>query len=192
MPRSAHRLTRRFGLDALPAQALRKGLAPALQVGLAWVQPLAVLGLRPHAEVHMRVRLVVVQHHHVVVVGQPDPGELARRLLHGQRIGAARHRQHDVVGLASGAVVVDARAAHLPLPLDGLQCLLAAFGDAAIVFDRQPAVLADVAQVCGDGHHAPAAAGDLDHHLRGAPDGGRDAAADGGSALAGGVQARGL
>jgi hypothetical protein len=100
--------SRRLGLDAQPAQPFRKGLAPALQIGLARVQAFAVLGLCPHADVHMRVRLVVVQHHHVAVVCQLDPGELARCMLDDQRIGAVRHRQHDVDGLAPRAVVVDA------------------------------------------------------------------------------------
>jgi hypothetical protein len=36
----------------------------------------------------------------VLVVGQFGLRELARRALHGQRVGAARHRQHDVEGLA--------------------------------------------------------------------------------------------
>ena len=43
-------------------------------------------------------------------------------------------------------------------------------GIAAVVFDVQAAVLADVAEVRGDGLHAAPAAGHLDHHLRRAAD----------------------
>jgi len=49
----------------------------------------------------MRVGLVVVRHHHVLVIRQLGVGELARGVLHAQWIGAARHRQHDVEGVAS-------------------------------------------------------------------------------------------
>ncbi len=69
-PDTPRRLPRRLGLDPALAQLLREGLAPAVQVGLARVQALAVLRLGAHADVHVRVGLVVVQHHHVLVVGQ--------------------------------------------------------------------------------------------------------------------------
>jgi len=61
-----------------------------VQIGLARVEALAVLGLGTHADVYMRVGLVVVQHHHVLVVSPLALRELARRALHGQRIGATR------------------------------------------------------------------------------------------------------
>ena len=43
-----------------------------MQVGLARIQSLPVLGLSPHADVHMRVGLVVVQDHHVPAFRQID------------------------------------------------------------------------------------------------------------------------
>jgi hypothetical protein len=147
-----------------------------------------VLGLGPHADVHMRVGLVVVQHHHVLVVGQFDLRELARRALHGQRVGAARHRQHDVEGLApltGFSDVVDQRAAEAPVIGQVVQRVLASHGLSTLVLDVEPAVLADVAEVGSDGLHAAPAARHLDHHLRRAADHGRfDALADGGGALA--------
>lgn len=56
----ARRLPRRLGLDTVAAQLLGEGLPPAVQVGLARVQALAVLRLGPYADVHMRIGLVVV------------------------------------------------------------------------------------------------------------------------------------
>jgi hypothetical protein len=100
------------------------------------------------------------------VVRQLGLRELARRPLHRQRVGAARHRQHDVEGLAPGADVVDQAAAVAPVVGQLVQRVLAAHRLAAFVLDLEPAVLADVAQVRGDGLHAAPAAGDLDHHLR--------------------------
>ena len=89
-----------FGLDAPVAQLLGEGLPPAVQIDLARVQALAVLGLGPDADVHMWVGLVVVQHHHLLVIRQLDLGELARGVLQAQRVGPAWHRQHDIEGLA--------------------------------------------------------------------------------------------
>lgn len=66
----------------------------------------------------MRVGLVVAQHHHDRVVGQFDVGEPARRALGRQRVGATRHRQQDVEGLAPLAGfgdVVDQRAGEAPV-----------------------------------------------------------------------------
>jgi hypothetical protein len=103
-PGDASRRPRRgFGLDAPVAQLLGKGLAPAVQVFLAGVQAFAVSPLRANADVHVRIRLVRVQHHDVAMVRQFGLGELARRLAHHASIGAGRHRQHDVEGLASFA-----------------------------------------------------------------------------------------
>ncbi len=78
--------------------------------------------------------------------------------------------------------VVDQRSAVAPLVDQVLQGLLAVAHDAAIVHDLEPAVLADVAEVRGDGRHASTATRDLDHHLRCATRyGGLDALADHGS-----------
>jgi hypothetical protein len=41
--------------------------------------------------------------------------------------------------------------------------------EAAVVLERQPSALADVAKVRGDGRHAATFASDLDHHLRRPP-----------------------
>ena len=50
---------------------------------------------------------------------------------------------------------------------------------ASVVFDVEPSVLADVAEVRGDGRHASAATRDLDHHLGRTPhDRGLDAPSD--------------
>ena len=165
-------------VDAALAQSFGEGLAPALQVGFARVEPLALLRRGLDAQVHVRVGLMVVQDHHIAVVGELDPGEFACRPLHGQRIGAARHRQHDVEGFAAWAHGVDLGAADAPLALDLVQRLLAAFDSAAVVFDVQAASSADVAQMCSDRRHAAAAAGDLDHDLWRTPHRRLDAAAD--------------
>jgi hypothetical protein len=166
-------LPRGFRLDALLAQLRRKGLAPAVQVRLARVQAPAVLRLRTHADVHVRVGLVVVQHHHALVVGQLGLRELACRPLNARRVAAARHRQHDVEGLAPRARVLDQAAAVAPVVDQLAKRILAAHRLAALVLDLESAVLADVAEVRGDRLHAAPAARHLDHHLRRAARGAR-------------------
>jgi len=64
-------------------------------------------------QVHVRVGLVLVQHHHVAVIGELDVRELAGRSLNDEGIGAPRHRQHDVEGLASMALLADVGTAEL-------------------------------------------------------------------------------
>jgi hypothetical protein len=53
-----------------------------------------------------------------------------------------------------------------PLLDEVVHALLAFVHHAPVVFDGQPALLADVAKVGRDGRHAASAASDLDHHLR--------------------------
>ncbi len=154
-----------LGLDAPSAQPLSKGLAPPAQVFLARIQAFAVTPFRAHADVHMRVRLVRVQDHHVAVVRQLGLRKLPRGLPQHMGIRAGRHRQHDVEGLAALADLRDARAAEPPLIGDRAQGLPALAHGAAVVFDRKPPCLGDVAQVGCDGAHATTAASDLDHHL---------------------------
>ena len=64
-----------------------------------------------------------------------------------------------------GADVVDERAAVPPLIHQIVQRLLAIVFDASVVFDGEPSVLADVAEVGSDGGHAAPTPGNLDHHL---------------------------
>jgi hypothetical protein len=154
---TARRLAGRLGVDAPAAQLLREGLAPALQIGLAGVEPLAVPRLGANAEVDVRVGLVVVQDHHVAMVAELGAGELPGGALHDQRVGAARHRQHDVERLAPVGRLVDERAAMAPLLDQVLQRLLAFPGDAAVILELEAAALGDVAEVRGDRRHAPAA-----------------------------------
>ena len=137
MPRTAHCLRRRFGLDAPASQPLGKRLTPAAQVLLARVQARAVAALGAHADVHMRVRLVDVQDHHVAVHRQFGLGEFAGRLLHDSRVGPRRHRQHDVEGLAALADLRDASAAEPPLIGDVAQRFLAFAHNTAVVLDGQ-------------------------------------------------------
>jgi hypothetical protein len=108
-------LRRGFGLDAPIAKLLGEGLAPAVQVLLAGVQALAVAPLRANADMDVRVGLMRVQDHDVAMVRQFSHGELACRLAHHASIGAGRHRQHDVEGLATFADLGDACAAESPL-----------------------------------------------------------------------------
>ena len=140
-PRDAPgRLRRGLGLDTPVAQLLGKGLAPAVQVFLSRVQAFAVTPLRAHADVHMRVRLVRVQHHDIAMVRQFGLGEFARRLLRHPGIGARWHRQHDVERLAALADLRDARAAEPPLIGDRTQGLPAlAYGTAVILYRQSPA-----------------------------------------------------
>src|ERR1019366_7287428 len=119
--------------------------------------------------------LVVMQHHHVAVVGKLDPCKLPGREQHRLRIGASRHRQHEVEGLAPMADVV---AAELPLSLDVEQGALAALDDAPVILDLEPAVSGDVTEVGSYCPHAPPSPGDLDHDLGRSANGGFDAAAD--------------
>ena len=75
--------------------------------------------------------------------------------------------------------LADVRAAVLPLPDQVAQRLLPFADDAAVVLEREPAALGDVAEVRGNGSHASPSSRDLDHDLRGTPDDGRpDAVAD--------------
>ena len=60
----------------------------------------------------------------------------------------------------------DARAAEAPLIGDRAQGIPALAHGTAVVLDRKPSRLGDVAQVGRDGTHATPATGDLDHHLR--------------------------
>jgi CRISPR-associated protein Cas1 len=85
-------------------------------------------------------------------------------------------------------VLIDQAGVRVQIPVGGLVCLMLEPGTrvshAAVVFDRQATLLADVAKVRGDGGHATPAAGDLDHHLRrAAHDGSVQACADGAGAV---------
>ena len=84
-------------------------------------------------------------------------------------------------------VVGDLRAAVAPLLDQVAQRFLAFPRHPPVVLERKPARLGDVAEVGGDRRHAAAAAGDLDHHLRSAPQHGRfQTGAHGGGAMADG------
>ena len=85
-----------------------------MQVDFARIQALAVLRLGAHADCTCGLAMVV-QHHHILVVGQLGLRELARRPLHGQRVGATRHRQHEVERLAPVADVLNEAAAIAPV-----------------------------------------------------------------------------
>ena len=63
------------------AQLLREGLPPPCEIRLARIQPQPMPRLSPHAKVHMRVGLVVMQHHHPGVVGELALGKLSGRLM---------------------------------------------------------------------------------------------------------------
>jgi hypothetical protein len=92
-------------VDSPLAPLLSESLPPALQVGLARIQPIAVLGFRAHANVHVRVGPMIMQHHRVLAVVQLHYCELASRALNGERVGAARHRH----GVGQHSVVTDAQ-----------------------------------------------------------------------------------
>jgi hypothetical protein len=170
---------RGFGLDAALPQLLGKDLPPASQVGLARVEAPTILALGAHGQVHMRIGLVGVQHHHVAVIPQFHPGKGPGGILQRRFRRAGRHRQHDIEGFATLTAFVDARACMAPLLDQVMHAFLAFMHHAAVVFDRQPALLADVPKVRGDGGHAAPATGDLDHHLwRAAHDGGVQARPD--------------
>ena len=155
-----------FGLHPVTTQFLGKGLAPPLQVGLARVESFTVDRLCPHAEVHVRVRLVVVQHHHILVVGQLGLCKLARRPLDDPRVRAAWHGQHDVERLAPVSFVCDQAAAIAPLVAQLVDSRPSLQDFALFVLHAETAVLADVPEVRRNGQHAPPSPGDLDHDLR--------------------------
>jgi hypothetical protein len=177
---ATRRLARRLGLDAPAPELLGEGLAPALQVRFPRIEALPVPALRTHTQVDVRMGLVIVQHHDPAVIAEFGLRELACRALHGQGVHTARHREHDVERLAPVARLADVRATVLPLPEQVAQRLLSFADVAAVVLERQPAALGDVAEVRGNGCHAPPSSRDLDHDLRGTPEDGRpDAVADG-------------
>ena len=80
-------LPRSFSVDPALLQLLGEDLSPATQIGLARIEPLAVLGFGLHRQVDMRMGLMVVQHHHIAVIG-----ELALRELPGPRSVPIRDR----------------------------------------------------------------------------------------------------
>lgn len=61
-------LSARLGVDAPAAELLRKGLTPALQIGLAGVQAPAMPGFGSDADVDVRIGLMIVQHDEVLVI----------------------------------------------------------------------------------------------------------------------------
>ena len=118
-------LARRLGVDSALAQLLGKDLSPAAQIRLARIEPLAVLGLGLHRQVDMRMRLMVVQNHHVAVIGELDLRELPGREEHRLGISASGHGQHDVERLATLADIWNVGTAQPPLALDVVQGHLA-------------------------------------------------------------------
>jgi hypothetical protein len=150
-----------------------------LQVRLAGIETLAVLGLRANADVHVRIGLVVMQDQDVLVIGELGLGELARRAQHAQRVGASGHRQDDVERFSAVADVVDQRPAIAPVLGELAYCLPSPRDLAVLILDVEAAVLADVAKVGGNRLHAPATARHLDHDLgRAADDCGIDPRSD--------------
>ena len=79
---AARGLPRCLCLDAIASQLFSKGFAPAVQVVLARVEALAQPRYRTHADVHVRVGLVVVQNHDVFVVRQLGLRNLPCGALH--------------------------------------------------------------------------------------------------------------
>src|SRR6188508_555132 len=119
------------------------------------------------------------------MVGQFGLGELPGGALEGKRIRSPWHRQHDVECFPPRGRLVDEGSAETPLLDQVVQRLLAFATDAAIVLERQPPRLADVAQMRGDCRHAAAATSHLDHDLGCPPKNRRlDALTDRSSALA--------
>ena len=111
----------------------------------------------------MRVGLMVVQDHHVLVIGQLGLCELSRGTVNGQWIDASWHRQDQVEGLAR-TLCLDQGATKAPF--GQLAERLRLESTASIVLELEPTMLADIAEVgCNRVHPAPPA-GDLDHHLR--------------------------
>jgi hypothetical protein len=94
--------------------------------------------------------------------------ELTRGALHGVRIRAAWHRQHDVERFAPVADLVDERTAETPLVDQVVQGVLPLVIDPPVVLDGEQTVLADVSEVRRDGGHPATTTRDLDHHLRSA------------------------
>ena len=125
VPRATQGLRCGRSFDTPGAQPLGEDFTPAAQVLFARIQACAVVGFGAHAEVHMRTRLVGVQHHHVAMVCQLGLREVAGRLLKASRLGAGRHRQHDVDRFAALADLGDAQAAEVPSIDDRAQRLRA-------------------------------------------------------------------
>src|SRR5688572_10078572 len=148
-------------------------------VSLARVEARAVLGLGANAQVHLRVGLVVVQDHHVLVVGELAPSEFPGCPVEQVRVGAAWHRQHHVERLPARAHVGDQGASEPPVLRQLADRFLAAADIALVVLNLNAAMLADVTEVRRDGLHSAPAASHLDHHLGcAAHHGGLDACAD--------------
>lgn len=91
------RLARGFGPNPRTAQSLRKGFAPAVQVDLARVQPFAVHGFGPHAQ--MQTLLMLVQIHHKVMALALHMRELMGRPQDDLCIGSPLYRAHAIKAL---------------------------------------------------------------------------------------------
>jgi len=85
--------------------------------------------------------------------------ELLRGVAHDLRLGPSWHRQHDVERFAPLASLRDAGTTAAPSVRQVAQRVTAQAHLAAIVLERQPTGLADVAQVRRGHGHSSAAAG---------------------------------
>lgn len=130
-----------------------------MQVGFAGIQALAVPRLRTHADVDVRVGLVIVQDHHVLVISQFRLSKLSRRALHGQRVSSPRHRQHDVERFApmAGRGVIGEpleRAFHILLSFLEQRPIASANTDCRVgvneVYARVSGMGADLAEIARD------------------------------------------
>ena len=116
----------RSGVDAVVAQRLRVGLAPALQVVLARIEPPALLASDFDDDVHVGMlgRLGVgigvegVLGHDVEMAVELLGGEVSHCPLDAELVGAFGHGEHEVVGLDQLALfLADEGAGVLPVVL---------------------------------------------------------------------------
>lgn len=159
-------------LHAAVTKRLRKALAPDLKVRLSGIEPRSIRTQRSHRQMHVRMTALVMQGEHI---RKPRPERLrckgSRRIVQPHRICAPWHTQHDRAG--KRPIPPTARLQHClhrPVrcehphshpPLEPL---------AVRTLKVQAAVAAGVIEVPHQMIPIARAAGDLDHHLRGAPD----------------------
>uniref|UniRef100_A0A071M5U9 Uncharacterized protein n=1 Tax=Burkholderia cenocepacia TaxID=95486 RepID=A0A071M5U9_9BURK len=170
---ATHTPKRRIRLDTAFTQFLGKTLTPSLKILMAGIQAMAVRTTYLYAQMHMRMRFVIVRGENVCpAVTELNCREISCRIAHCFPIRSRWHRQQDVESLAALAGLGDAPPAELPGLHEIAHRILAFNTVTVLILQFDPPVTRDIAQMSAYRSHALRTrrlVGDLDHDFRGAP-----------------------